>query len=442
MFENLSKNLEKAIKTLKGQGRITDINIATTVKEIRRSLVQADVHYKVAKQVTDSIKQKAIGTDVISAVSPGQLFTKLVKDELTALMGETHAEVRLTGSPAIVLLVGLQGAGKTTLAAKLAHYYKRKNRNPLLVACDVYRPAAAEQLVKLGAQLDVPVYTDPGEKNPIILAQNALKEAKQKAFDLMIVDTAGRLAINDSMMEEVCLLKEKLKPSETLFVVDAMVGQDAVTTAQTFNERLDFSGVVLTKLDGDARGGAALSIRSVVQKPIKFIGTGEKIQDLDLFHPDRMAGRILGMGDVISFVERAEQVYSEAQQRSLNQKIKNNQFNLEDFLKQIQKIKNIGNLKEISSMIPGLGNQLKNMPLDTNPFQNSEVIISSMTPKERRNPHIIDQKRRERIALGSGTKLQDVNHLLKQFEMICKMMKKVQKAGPNFFANLPGFSKK
>ncbi|HLP34457.1 MAG TPA: signal recognition particle protein [Amoebophilaceae bacterium] len=442
MFENLSKNLEKAIKTLKGQGRITDINIAATVKEIRRSLVQADVHYKVAKQVTDSIKQKAIGTHVITAVSPGQLFTKLVKDELTALMGETHAEVRLTGSPAIVLLVGLQGAGKTTLAAKLAHYYKQKNRNPLLVACDVYRPAAAEQLVKLGAQLHVPVYTDPGEKNPEILAQNALKEAKQKAFDLMIVDTAGRLAIDESMMEEVCMLKEKLKPSETLFVVDAMVGQDAVTTAQTFNERLDFSGVVLTKLDGDARGGAALSIRSVVQKPIKFIGTGEKMQDLDLFHPDRMAGRIVGMGDVISLVERAEQVYSEEQQRSLNQKIKNNQFNLEDFLKQIQKIKKIGNLQEISSMIPGIGNQLKNIPLDTDPFQNSEVIIGSMTPKERRNPHIIDQKRRERIALGSGTKLQDVNHLLKQFEMICKMMKKVQKAGPNFFARLPGFSKK
>lgn len=429
MFQNLSKNLEKAIKSLKGQGRITEINIASTIKEIRRSLVQADVHYKVAKQVTDAIKQKAIGTNVITAVSPGQLFTKLVQHELAHLMGGTHVEVRLTGHPAIILVAGLQGAGKTTLAGKLACYYKKKNKTPLLVACDVYRPAAADQLKKLGEQLDVSVYTEPEEKNVYTIAQNAIKEAKSKAIDLIIVDTAGRLAIDTIMMQEIRTLKEGLNPSETLFVVDAMVGQDAVATAQAFHEQLHFDGVVLTKLDGDARGGAALSICSVVQKPIKFISTGEKMQDLDLFYPDRMASRILGMGDVISFVERAEQVYTEEQRRSLNQKIKNNQFNLEDLVKQIQQVKKMGSLKEMLSMLPGIGKKLQGIPLDNDLFKNYEVIINSMTPKERRQPHIIDRKRRERIACGSGTDIQDVNQLLKQFDMISKMMKNVHKGG-------------
>lgn len=438
MFESLSKNLTKAIKSLKGQGRITEINIASTIKEIRRSLVQADVHYKVAKQVTDAIKQKAIGTNVISAVSPGQLFTKLVQDELTFLMGMTHTEVRLTGNPAIILVAGLQGAGKTTLVGKLAHYYTKKNKTTLLVACDVYRPAATDQLKKLGEQLGVSVYSEPDEKNPCTIAKNALKEAKNKGVDLVIVDTAGRLAIDDVMMKEIRTLKENLKPSETLFVVDAMAGQDAVTTAQTFNEQLNFDGVVLTKLDGDARGGAALSIRSVVNKPIKFISTGEKMQDLDIFHPDRMASRILGMGDVISFVERAEQVYTEEQHRHMAQKIKNNQFNLEDLVRQINQIKKMGNIKEIVSLLPGIGKALQDVPVDNDVFKSYEVIIGSMTPKEKIQPHIIDRSRRERIALGSGRSIQDVNQLLKQFDGVCKMMKKVQKSGPSFFANLTG----
>ncbi len=442
MFESLTKNLEKAIKSLKGQGRITEINIASTIKEIRRSLVQADVHYKVAKQVTDAIKQKAIGTNVITSVSPGQLFTKLVQDALTDLMGGAHTEVRLNGHPAVILVAGLQGAGKTTLVGKLGHYYKKKNKTPLLAACDVYRPAAADQLKKIGEQLNINVYTDPEEQNPYTIAQNAIQEAKHKAMDLVIVDTAGRLAIDAMMMQEIRMLKEKLQPSEILFVVDAMAGQDAVTTAQAFNEQLDFDGVVLTKLDGDARGGAALSIRSVVDKPIKFIGTGEKMQDLDLFHPDRMASRILGMGDVISLVERAEEIYNEEQQRSLHQKIKANQFNLEDLAKQIQQIKKMGKLKEMVSMLPGIGKTMQNLPLDDNLFQSSEVIISSMTPKERRNPHIIDRSRRERIARGSGKTIQEVNHLLKQFDVINKMMKKVHKGGFNVFGKLPGFLKK
>lgn len=442
MFESLSKNLEKAIKSLKGQGRITEINIAATIKEIRRSLVQADVHYKVAKQVTDAIKQKAIGTNVIASISPGQLFTKLVQDALTDLMGGMHTEVRLAGNPAIILLAGLQGAGKTTLAGKLAHYYQKKNKSPLLVACDVYRPAAADQLKTLGEQLNVSVYTEPETKNPYTIAQNAIQEAKHKAMDLVIVDTAGRLAIDETMMQEIRMLKEALKPSETLFVVDAMAGQEAVSTAQAFNEQLNFDGVVLTKLDGDARGGAALSIRSMVHKPIKFISTGEKMQDLDLFHPDRMASRILGMGDVISFVERAEEIYNEEQQRSLQQKIKTNQFNLEDLAKQIRQIKKMGNLKDIISMLPGLGNAMPDLPLEDDLFKSCEVIIDSMTPGERQNPPIIDRSRRERIARGSGKTVQEINQLLKQFDMIYKMMKKVHKQGPNLFARLPGFLKK
>lgn len=442
MFQSLSANLEKAIKSLKGQGRITEINIAATIKEIRRSLVQADVHYKVAKQVTDAIKQKAIGTNVITSVSPGQLFTKLVQDALTDLMGGVHIEVRLTGQPAIILIAGLQGAGKTTLVGKLGHYYKKKNKTPLLVACDLYRPAAAEQLKKLGATLDISVYTEPAAKDPYTIAQNAIKEAKHKAIDLVIVDTAGRLTTDAVMMQEIRMLKERLNPSETLLVVDAMAGQDAVTTAQTFNEQLNFDGVVLTKLDGDARGGAALSIRSVVHKPIKFISTGEKMQDLDLFHPDRMASRILGMGDVISFVERAEAVYNEVQQLHLQYKIKTNQFNLEDLAKQIQKIDKIGNIKEMVSMLPGLGRALPDLPLDDDLFKNCKVIIASMTPKERRNPHIIDRSRRERIARGSGKTIQAVNQLLKQFDMIYKMMKKVHKEGFNLLGSLPGLLKK
>lgn len=442
MFKNLSENLEKAIKSLKGQGRITEINIAATIKEIRRSLVQADVNYKIAKQVTDSIKQQAIGTNVITSVSPGQLFTRLVKDALTDLMGGTYTEVRLTGHPAIILVAGLQGAGKTTLVAKLGHYYQKKNKTPLLVACDVYRPAAAHQLKALGEALNINVYTELGETNPHIIAANAIKEAKNQSIDLVIIDTAGRLAIDEKMMQEIRILKENLKPSETLFVVDSMAGQDAVTTAQAFNEALNFDGIVLTKLDGDARGGAALSIRSVVHKPIKFISTGEKMQDLDLFHPDRMASRILGMGDVISLVERAEQVYSQEQQRKLEQKIKSNQFNLEDLVKQIGQIKKIGNLKDILSMLPRLGKAMDNMPLENDCFRQYEVIISSMTPTERRQPHIIDKRRRERIALGSGTSLQEVNQLLKQFDTICKMMKKVHKDGFKVLGHLPASLKK
>ncbi|CDG49892.1 signal recognition particle protein [Cardinium endosymbiont of Bemisia tabaci] len=442
MFQSLSANLEKAIKSLKGQGRITEINIAATIKEIRRSLVQADVHYKVAKQVTDAIKQKAMGTNVITSVSPGQLFTKLVQDALTDLMGGIHTEVRLTGHPAVILVAGLQGAGKTTLVGKLGHYYQKKNKSPLLVACDLYRPAAVDQLKTLGAQLNISVYAEPLEKKTYTVAQNAIKEAKSKALDLVIVDTAGRLTTDEEMMQEICMLKECLNPSETLFVVDAMAGQDAVTTAQVFNEKLNFDGVVLTKLDGDARGGAALSIRSVVHKPIKFISTGEKMQDLDLFHPDRMASRILGMGDIISFVERAEAVYNETQQRSLQQKIKTNQFNLEDLDKQIQKIEKIGSLKEMVAMLPGLGKSVPALPLEDELFKNCKVIIASMTVKERRNPHIIDQSRRERIARGSGKTIQEVNQLLKQFDAICKMMKKVHKKGSNLLGSLPSLLKK
>ena len=432
MFENLSKNLEKAIKSLKGEGRITDINIATTLKEIRRSLVQADVHYKIAKQVTDAIKQKAIGTNIKSSVSPGQLFTKLVQDELAILMGTTHTGVRLSGSPAIILLAGLQGAGKTTLAAKLALYYKNKNKTPLLVACDVYRPAATDQLKKLGAQLGIPVYSEPAEQNPCIIAEHAIKAAKHSLADLIIIDTAGRLAIDEAMMQEITRLKKQLQPSETLFVVDAMVGQDAVNTAETFNEQLDFDGVVLTKLDGDARGGVALSIYHTINKPIKFISTGEKLQDLDLFHPDRMASRILGMGDIISFVERAEQIYSEEQHRNLSQKIKTNQFNLEDLLEQVKQIKKMGNLKDMVALLPGIGTTLEVLPMEEDFFKNCEAIILSMTPKERTSPHIIDKKRKERIARGSGYTVQDVNHLLKQFDMVYKVMKKV-KTGKSLF---------
>ena len=442
MFQNLSSNLEKAIKSLKGQGRITEINIAATIKEIRRSLVQADVHYKVAKQVTDAIKQKAIGTNVLTSVSPGQLFTKLVQDALTDLMGGIHTEVRLTGHPAVILVAGLQGAGKTTLVGKLGYYYQKKNKSPLLVACDLYRPAAVDQLKTLGAQLNISVYTEPLAQKPYTVAQNAIKEAKSKALDLVIVDTAGRLTTDEEMMQEISMLKECLNPSETLFVVDAMAGQDAVTTAQVFNEKLNFDGVVLTKLDGDARGGAALSIRSVVHKPIKFISTGEKMQDLDLFHPDRMASRILGMGDVISFVERAEAVYNETQQRSLQQKIKTNQFNLEDLDKQIQKIEKIGSIKEMVAMLPGLGKAVPALPLEDDLFKNCKVIIGSMTVQERRNPHIIDQSRRERIARGSGKTIQEVNQLLKQFDMICKMMKKVHTKGSNLLGSLPSLFKK
>lgn len=429
MFQSLSKNLEKAIKTLKGQGRITEINIAATIKEIRRSLVQADVHYKVAKQLTDIIKQKAIGTDIITAVSPGQLFTKLVRDELAQLMGGIHAEVRLSGNPAIILVAGLQGAGKTTLAGKLAYFYKKRNKTPLLVACDIYRPAAVEQLQQLGKQLGVAVYAEPEEKNLCIIVDHALQAAKQQIVDLLIIDTAGRLAIDKRMMEEISMLKAHVKPAETLFVVDAMTGQDAVTTAQAFHEYLDFDGIVLTKLDGDTRGGAALSIRSVVEKPIKLISTGEKMQDLDLFHPDRMANRILGMGDVISLVERAEQLYTEEQHRNLSKKIKSKQFDLEDFVKQMQRMRKLGNLKEIASMLPGVGKALEweEMDFDATVCKDYEVIVSSMTLQERKKPHIIDRARRERIAQGSGTTMQKVNQLLKHFDMACKIVKKMGK---------------
>lgn len=424
MFENLSERLERSFKLLKGQGKITEINVAETLKDVRRALLDADVNYSVAKQFTDTVKAKALGQNVITAVKPSELMVKIVHDELALLMGGVAVDVNLSGNPTVILMSGLQGSGKTTFSGKLARKFKsEKGKRPLLVACDVYRPAAIEQLKVLGEQIDVPVYTDPESKNPVEIAQNAIKHAKAHNYDMVIVDTAGRLAVDEQMMDEIEEIKKAINPQETLFVVDAMTGQDAVNTAKEFNQRLDFDGVVLTKLDGDTRGGAALSIRTVVDKPIKFVGTGEKLEALDVFHPARMADRILGMGDIVSLVERAQQQYDEEEARRLQKKIAKNQFDFNDFMAQIAQIKKMGNLKDLASMIPGVGKAIKDVDIDDNAFKGIEAIIQSMTPLERRNPEIINGSRRQRIAKGSGTSLQEVNRLLKQFESTRKMMK-------------------
>ncbi len=426
MFDNLSERLEKSFKILKGEGKITEINVAETLKDVRRALLDADVNYKVAKNFTDTVKEKALGQNVLTAVKPSQLMVKIVHDELADLMGGETAEVNLQGHPAIILMSGLQGSGKTTFSGKLARMLKeKKKRKPLLVACDVYRPAAIEQLKVLATQIDVPVFFDLESKNPVDIAQRAIQEAKAKGYDLVIVDTAGRLAVDEMMMQEIAAIKQAVNPHETLFVVDAMTGQDAVNTAKEFNDRLDFDGVVLTKLDGDTRGGAALSIRSVVNKPIKFVGTGEKLEAIDQFHPARMADRILGMGDIVSLVERAQEQYDEAEAKRLQKKIQKNQFDFNDFLSQIQQIKKMGNLKDLASMIPGVGKALKDIDIDDNAFKSIEAIIHSMTPKERTNPEILNSSRRARIAKGSGTNIQEVNRLLKQFDQTRKMMKMV-----------------
>lgn len=424
MFENLSERLERSFKLLKGQGKITEINVAETLKDVRRALLDADVNYSVAKQFTDTVKAKALGQNVITAVKPSELMVKIVHDELALLMGGVAVDVNLSGNPTVILMSGLQGSGKTTFSGKLARKFKsEKGKRPLLVACDVYRPAAIEQLKVLGEQIDVPVYTEPESKNPVEIAQNAIKHAKAHNYDMVIVDTAGRLAVDEQMMDEIEAIKKAINPQETLFVVDAMTGQDAVNTAKEFNQRLDFDGVVLTKLDGDTRGGAALSIRTVVDKPIKFVGTGEKLEALDVFHPARMADRILGMGDIVSLVERAQQQYDEEEARRLQKKIAKNQFDFNDFMAQIAQIKKMGNLKDLASMIPGVGKAIKDVDIDDNAFKGIEAIIQSMTPLERRNPEIINGSRRQRIAKGSGTSLQEVNRLLKQFESTRKMMK-------------------
>ena len=431
MFENLTEKLERSFKILKGEGKITEINVAETLKEVRRALLDADVNYKVAKQFTDSVKQKALGQNVLTSVKPGELMIKIVHDELVTLMGGETCELQLKGNPAVILMSGLQGSGKTTFSGKLARKLKaEKHKKPLLVACDVYRPAAIEQLKVLGAQIDVPVYSEPDSKKPVEIAQNAIKEAKAKGYDLVIVDTAGRLAVDEQMMDEIEAIKKAINPDETLFVVDAMTGQDAVNTAKEFNDRLDFDGVVLTKLDGDTRGGAALSIRTVVTKPIKFVGTGEKLEAIDPFRPTGMADRILGMGDIVTFVDRMQQQYDAKEAERLSKRIAKNQFDFDDFLKQIANIKKMGNLKDLASMIPGVGKALKDVDIDDNAFKSVEAIIYSMTPYERKHPEIITGSRRQRIAKGSGTTIQEVNRLLKQFEETRKMMKMVSTANP------------
>ncbi|WP_346702936.1 signal recognition particle protein [uncultured Alistipes sp.] len=430
MFENLTDKLERSFKLLKGEGRITEINVAETLKEIRRALIDADVNYKVAKSFTDEVKQKALGQDVLKAVKPGQMMTKIVRDELAALMGGTATDIRLEGTPAVILIAGLQGSGKTTFSGKLAAMLKsKKGRQMLLVAGDVYRPAAIDQLKVLGSQIGVEVYTEEGNRNPVQIAENAIRYARQKSYNVVIVDTAGRLAVDEAMMQEITAIKAAVKPSETLFVVDAMTGQDAVNTAREFNDRLDFDGVVLTKLDGDTRGGAAISIRSVVNKPLKFISSGEKMDALQVFHPERMADRILGMGDVVSLVERAQEQFDEEEARKLKKKLVKDQFNFNDFIAQIQQIKKMGNLKDLASMLPGMGKMLKNVDIPDDVFKQTEAIISSMTPAEREHPEIINARRRERIAKGSGTTVADVNRLMKQFDDTRKMMKAVAGGG-------------
>ncbi len=426
MFENLSERLERSFKILKGEGKITEINVAETLKDVRRALLDADVNYKVAKQFTDTVKQKAMGMNVLTAIKPSQLMVKIVHDELTELMGGKAVGLNLENRPSIILMSGLQGSGKTTFTGKLAKMLKeRQHKKPLLVACDVYRPAAIEQLRVVAESVGVDVYTEDGNKNVVEIAQHAIRKAKQEDYNLVIVDTAGRLAVDEEMMNEISNLKQSINPDETLFVVDSMTGQDAVNTAKEFNDRLDFDGVVLTKLDGDTRGGAALSIRTVVTKPIKFVGTGEKMDAIDVFHPERMADRILGMGDVVSLVERAQMQFDEKQAKELEKKIRKNKFDFDDFMSQIQQIKKMGNIKELASMIPGVGKALKDVDIDENAFKSIEAIINSMTPKERQNPDIINQSRKLRIARGSGTKLDDVNRLMKQFDQTRKMMKMV-----------------
>ena len=430
MFDNLSGKLDKAFQLLKGHGRITEINVAETLKEVRRALLDADVNYKTAKDFTEKVKQKALGQDVLTSLKPGQLMIKIVKDELTELMGGDSSEIDLTAKPSIVLMSGLQGSGKTTFSAKLANFLRKKNSmKPLMVACDVYRPAAIEQLHVLGKDLDVEVYSEQDNKDPVAIAKAGIKHAKSKGFNLVIVDTAGRLAIDEFMMTEISNIKKAIKPQEVLFVVDSMTGQDAVNSAKAFNEVLDFDGVVLTKLDGDSRGGAALSIKSVVDKPIKFIGTGEKMEALDAFHPARMADRILGMGDVVSLVERAQQQFDEEEARKVQKKIAKNKFGFDDFLNQIQQIKKMGDMKDLVGMIPGAGKMMKDVDIDDDSFRHIEAIIHSMTPKERSNPTLIDHSRKKRISKGSGTSLDDVNQLMKQFSQMNKMMRMMQTMG-------------
>ena len=430
MFENLSDRLERSFKILKGEGRITEINVAETLKEVRRALLDADVNYKTAKDFTETVKQKALGQDVLNAVKPEQMMVKIVHDELASLMGGTAIDINIKGSPAVILMSGLQGSGKTTFSGKLASMLKsKKGKQPLLVAGDVYRPAAIEQLKVLGEQIGVSVYAEEENKNPVKIAQNAIQYARQHGKDLVIIDTAGRLAIDEQMMQEIESIKKAVNPQEILFVVDAMTGQDAVNTAREFNLRLDFNGVVLTKLDGDTRGGAALSIRSVVDKPIKFVGTGEKLDAIDIFHPERMADRILGMGDIVSLVEKAQEQYDEAEARRLQKKIAKNQFDFDDFIAQIQQIKKMGNLKDLASMIPGVGKQIKDLDIDDDAFKGIEAIIRSMTPAERSNPEILNGSRRARIAKGSGTNVQEVNKLIKQFDETRKMMRMMTSGG-------------
>ncbi|MBQ6769168.1 MAG: signal recognition particle protein [Prevotella sp.] len=437
MFENLSERLERSFKILKGEGKITEINVAETMKDVRRALLDADVNYKVAKQFTDTVKQRAMGMNVLTAVKPSQLMVKIVHDELTELMGGKAVELKLENRPSIILMSGLQGSGKTTFSGKLANMLKKQqHKKPLLVACDVYRPAAIEQLKVVGQTVGVDVYTEEGNKNVVEIAQNAIRKAKQESYTVVIVDTAGRLAVDEEMMQEIETLKKAIQPDETLFVVDSMTGQDAVNTAKEFNDRLDFDGVVLTKLDGDTRGGAALSIRTVVTKPIKFVGTGEKMEAIDVFHPERMADRILGMGDIVSLVERAQQQFDEEEVKRLEKKIRKNKFDFNDFMGQIQQIKKMGNIKDLAAMIPGMGKALKDVDIDDNAFKGIEAIINSMTPKERENPDIINQSRRLRIAKGSGTKIEEVNRLMKQFDQTRKMMRMVTGADKSKMAQM------
>ena len=430
MFENLSERLERSFKILKGQGKITEINVAETLKDVRKALLDADVNYKTAKTFTDEVKNKALGMNVLTAIKPNELMVKIVHDELAALMGNEHTELNLKGSPAVVLMSGLQGSGKTTFSGKLANMLKSKRgRHPLLVACDVYRPAAIEQLKTLGSQINVPVYTEEGNNNPVGIAENAIKHAKKNGNDIVIIDTAGRLAVDEQMMTEIANIKAAVSPQEILFVVDAMTGQDAVNTAKAFNDRLNFDGVVLTKLDGDTRGGAAISIRSVVDKPIKFVGIGEKLDAIDVFYPKRMADRILGMGDIVSLVEKAQEQYDEEEARKLSKKIAKNQFGFDDFYKQIQQIKKMGNLKDLASMIPGVGKAIKDLDIDDKAFVGIEAIIQSMTPYERANPQVLNGSRKARIVKGSGRDIQEINRLVKQFESMQKMMRTVQSQG-------------
>ena len=430
MFENLNERLERSFKILKGQGKITEINVAETLKDVRRALLDADVNFTIAKSFTNTVKEKALGQNVLTALKPNQLMVKIVHDELAELMGSTQVDINIEGKPSVILIAGLQGSGKTTFSGKLANLLKTKrSKNPLLVACDVYRPAAIDQLKVLGEQIGVPVFADVESKNPVQIAKDAIKQAKANGNDLVIIDTAGRLAIDEEMMKEIEAVKKAIEPSEILFVVDSMTGQDAVNTAKEFNDRLDFDGVVLTKLDGDTRGGAALSIRSIVNKPIKFVGTGEKMEALDAFHPSRMADRILGMGDIVSLVERAQEQFDAGEARKLQKKIAKNQFNFNDFLSQISQIKKMGNLKDLASMIPGVGKALKNIDIDDDAFKGVEAIIFSMTPAERENPALINGSRRKRIADGSGSTIQDVNRLIKQFDETRKLMKMMTKGG-------------